>query len=64
MVAKQLQSKPNLAALEDGQSTAGGSTNATPRASVAPSGGTKLRLTMGGAGAAINGSAAGGSGAD
>lgn len=59
LIAKQLQSNPALAALGDGQddSVAGGSATGTPRASVAPSGGTKLRLTMGSA--AVNGSAPG-----
>lgn len=59
LIAKQLQSHPALAAMGDGQdeSIGGGSAMGTPRASVAPSGGTKLRLTMGSA--AVNGSAPG-----
>lgn len=59
LIAKQMQAHPNLAALGDGQddSIAGGSATGTPRASAAPSGGTKLRLTLGNS--ALNGSAPG-----
>ena len=75
-MAKQLQDHPALASLEDkstmdGQSTVGGSASGTPRASVAPAGGTKLKLTFGGGGGAssngmaTNGTVSGaGSGAD
>jgi hypothetical protein len=64
LVAKQIAAHPGLAALEDGQSTAAGSANGTPRASVAPAGGTKLRLTMGGGGAINGGGASGDSSAN
>lgn len=59
LIAKQMQDHPNLASLGDGQddSVAGGSATGTPRASAAPSGGTKLRLTLGNS--AMNGSAPG-----
>ncbi|RMD41458.1 hypothetical protein DV735_g3639, partial [Chaetothyriales sp. CBS 134920] len=70
-LAKQLQDHPSLALLEDksnhdGQSTVGSAT-ATPRASVAPSVSTKLKLTFGGGsnGVGTNGTAsATGSGAE
>ncbi|KPI36928.1 Chromatin structure-remodeling complex subunit snf21 [Cyphellophora attinorum] len=64
LIAKQIAAHPGLAALEDGQSTAAGSANGTPRASVAPAGGTKLRLTMGGGGAINGGGASGDSSAN
>ncbi|RMZ89529.1 hypothetical protein DV736_g3244, partial [Chaetothyriales sp. CBS 134916] len=71
-LAKQLQDHPSLVLLEDksnhdGQSTVGSAT-ATPRASVAPSTGTKLKLTFGSGasnGVATNGTtSATGSGAE
>ena len=46
-IAKLLQEQGALAALEDGQSTAAGSASATPRASVAPPGGPRLKLKLG-----------------
>jgi len=65
-IAKQLHEHPNLASLEDkslqdGHSTGVGSSLGTPRASVAPVGGTKLRLTLGGGsnGVTTNGTTSG-----
>lgn len=66
MIAKQLAEHPNLAhlgdrGLQDGDSTAAASSAGTPRGSVAPVGGTKLRLTLGAGsnGLATNGTTSG-----
>ncbi|KIW17075.1 hypothetical protein PV08_04266 [Exophiala spinifera] len=54
-IAKQIGRNPSLASIgdksgQDGDSTAAGSSAGTPRASVAPTGATKLKLTLGGGG--------------
>ncbi|KAK5319086.1 transcriptional regulator [Exophiala xenobiotica] len=60
-IAKQIMHNPHLASIGDGGSTAAGSSAGTPRGSVAPVGGTKLRLTLGGGsnGFATNGTTSG-----
>ncbi|KAI1617508.1 adenosinetriphosphatase [Exophiala viscosa] len=71
-IARQISHNPNLATIgdrsgQDGDSTAAGSSAGTPRASVAPAGGTKLRLTLGAVsnGFGTNGTTSGaGSGAE
>jgi hypothetical protein len=70
MIAKQMAENPLLVASgqHDGDSTAAASSNNTPRASVAPAGGTKLKLNFGGGmsnGFGTNGTTSGaGSGVD
>ncbi|ETI22965.1 hypothetical protein G647_04761 [Cladophialophora carrionii CBS 160.54] len=68
MIAKQIAENPILGERvpQDGDSTAAASSAGTPRGSVAPVGGTKLRLTLGGSnGVATNGTTSGaGSGAE
>ncbi|KAL2432561.1 Chromatin structure-remodeling complex subunit snf21 [Exophiala dermatitidis] len=64
MIAKQISEHPNLAQIggrnaQDGESTAAASSAGTPRGSAAPTGGTKLRLTLGGNGFATNGTTSG-----
>ncbi len=65
-IAKQISDNPILASLgdrsgQDGESTAAASSVGTPRGSVAPAGGTKLRLTLGSSsnGFATNGTTSG-----
>ncbi|EXJ79776.1 adenosinetriphosphatase [Capronia epimyces CBS 606.96] len=58
-IAKQIAQHPGLAlsgdrGAHDGESTAAGSATGTPRGSVAPTGGTKLRLTLGAGGNGIS----------
>ncbi len=66
MIAKQISNNPFLAQIgdrqpQDGESTAAASSAGTPRGSVAPVGGTKLRLTLGAGsnGFATNGTTSG-----
>ncbi|EXJ75567.1 uncharacterized protein A1O5_00073 [Cladophialophora psammophila CBS 110553] len=62
MIARQVADNPSLGdRLLDGDSTAAASSAGTPRGSVAPAGGTKLRLTLGTSsnGIATNGTTSG-----